>query len=93
MVYKRFGISFSRLLLYKQDEIREIEATLNAMDQTDDNAESRSYLMSRTEDVQRDPESIPGWWRGSRPQLMQVLEKKILEYCLLPFVPERRQWC
>ena len=96
MVYRRFGLVFSRLLLNKQDEIREMEATLLAMDRTDqangdrtdqangnrtDQANSNYvYLMSRTEDVNRNDESVPSLWSETRTQLLERLEKKTLEY-------------
>ncbi|KAL8912468.1 MAG: hypothetical protein Q9172_007500, partial [Xanthocarpia lactea] len=82
MVYKRFGIVFSRLLLNKQDEIRHMEDELQAMDKTDDAPGGGRYLMSRDEDVKRDPTSIP-WLQTepqTRPQLLEKLELKILEY-------------
>ena len=78
MVYRRFGLVFSRLLLNKQDEIREMEATMLAMDRTDENHKNDKYIMSRTEDIKRD--SVPTYWPESRPQLLERLEKKVLEY-------------
>ena len=80
MVYRRFGLVFSRLLLNKQDEIREMEATLLAMDRTDEACGNDEYLMSRTGDVNRDGQSIPRLWPETRPQLLERLEKKALEY-------------
>ncbi|KAL8903574.1 MAG: hypothetical protein Q9171_007361, partial [Xanthocarpia ochracea] len=82
MVYKRFGIVFSRLLLNKQDEIRQLEEELHAMDCTDAAGDGETYLMSRNEDVKRDPTSIP-WSQTTpqtRPEILQKLESKILEY-------------
>ncbi|KAL8717668.1 MAG: hypothetical protein Q9225_005105 [Loekoesia sp. 1 TL-2023] len=80
MVYKRFGIVFSRLLLNKQSEIRQMQADLEAMDRTDELKGEIRYLLSREEDIERDPQTISYKWMGTRPQLMQSLEKKILEY-------------
>ncbi|KAL8855816.1 MAG: hypothetical protein Q9178_007531 [Gyalolechia marmorata] len=86
MVYKRFGIVFSRLLLNKLDEIRHMEDELQAIDKTDDACGGGPYLMSRDEDVKRDPKSIPWLQTGlqtepqTRPQLLEKLESKILEY-------------
>ena len=80
MVYRRFGLVFSRLLLNKQDEIREMEATLLAMDRTDQANGNDVYLMSRTEDVNRNDESVPSLWSETRTQLLERLEKKTLEY-------------
>lgn len=84
MVFRRFGIVFARLLLNKQDEIRQMEAELLAMDRTDDVTGGAPYLMSRTEDLQRDPESIPNAWSTTRPRLLESLETKVLEYCETP---------
>lgn len=79
MVYKRFGIVFSRLLLNKQDEIRLLEARLLAMDRTDDVPNGGSkYLMSRD---RRDQRNLPEGWSETRPQLLAALETKLLEYC------------
>ena len=78
MVYRRFGTVCSRLLLSKQDEISKMEDVLHSMDRADERGEGRKYLMSRTFDVERD--GIPEFWPESRPQLMEKLEKKILEY-------------
>ncbi|KAL9013847.1 MAG: hypothetical protein Q9173_001490 [Seirophora scorigena] len=78
MVYKRFGIVFSRLLLNKQDEIRQLEAKLLAMDRTDDVPNGGSkYLMSQD---RRDQRHLPEGWSETRPRLLAVLETKILEY-------------
>ena len=79
MVYRRFGSVFSRLLLNKQDEIRTLEAELEAMDKTDRVSGNGNYLMSRTLDVDR--EHLPDAFNGrSRPQLIEELEKKAMEY-------------
>ena len=79
MTYRRFGLVFSRLILNKQDEIQEIERTLLAMDRMDE-ATDEGYLMSRTADVSRETDSIPPSWSETRPQLLERLEKKALEY-------------
>ena len=78
MVYRRFGTVCSRLLLHKQDEISKMEGVLHSMDKTDERAKNEKYLMSHTLDDGRD--SIPEFWPESRPQLMEKLEKKIVEY-------------
>ncbi|KAL8692312.1 MAG: hypothetical protein Q9224_003986 [Gallowayella concinna] len=80
MLFKRFGIVFSRLLLNKQDEIRRMEAELQGMDRTDERFDGELYLNSRYEDTQRDSSTIPSYWSQTRPQLLQKLETKILEY-------------
>ena len=80
MTYRRFGLVFSRLLLNKQDEIQELEGTLLAMDNNDAGDGNGEYLMSRSQDVSRDGDSIPRSWSETRPQLLEKLEKKALEY-------------
>ena len=80
MIYRRFGFVFSRLLLNKQDEIREMEATLQAMDRTDESEGNAEYLMSRTEDVGRPRDNVPPAFSETRPRLLERLEKKLLEY-------------
>lgn len=80
MTYRRFGLVFSRLLLNKQDEIHELEGTLLAMDNTDAGDGNGEYLMSRSKDVSREGDSIPRSWPETRPQLLEKLEKKVLEY-------------
>ena len=79
MVYRRFGTVFSRLLLYKQDEISRKEETLQAMDRYDSNRnDNHKYLMSRVVDVERgDP---PKEWPQSRLELIKDLERLCLEY-------------
>ena len=56
-----------------------MEATLLAWDKTDQAENNECYLMSRSEDVERD--KIPGVWAGqSRVMLLEKLEKLALEY-------------
>ena len=81
MLFKRFGIVFARLLLNKQDEIRQMEDELQGMDKMDLVGDKQEYLLSRDEDVKREPSTIPGCWSQTRPQLLEKLEKKIMEYC------------
>ncbi|KAL8727737.1 MAG: hypothetical protein Q9166_005850 [cf. Caloplaca sp. 2 TL-2023] len=83
MLFKRFGIVFSRLLLNKQDEIRRLEAELRGMDLTDAANGGETYLLSRLEDVRREPSSIPSAWSQTRPELLEKLEAKVLEYAEL----------
>ncbi|KAL8840065.1 MAG: hypothetical protein Q9176_004087 [Flavoplaca citrina] len=80
MLFKRFGIVFARLLLNKQDEIRQMEDELQGMDKMDFVGDKHEYLLSRDEDVKREPSTIPGCWSQTRPQLLEKLEKKIMEY-------------
>ena len=78
MIYRRFGTVFSRLLLNKQDEISSMEALLNSMDRSDEKNSNEGYLQSRIGDLNR--EKVPDSWPKSRPELMQDLEAKTLEY-------------
>ena len=78
MLYRRFGSVFSRLLLSKQDEMSRMEATLNALDKTDDVTGKGKFLMSRALDEKRS--IVPETWSETRPQLMERMEKKALEY-------------
>lgn len=79
MVYRRFGTVCSRLLLHKQDEISKMEGVLHNMDKMDERAKNEKYLMSRSLDIERDG-GVPECWPESRPQLMEKLEKKFVEY-------------
>ncbi|KAL8663471.1 MAG: hypothetical protein Q9168_008088, partial [Polycauliona sp. 1 TL-2023] len=79
-LFRRFGVVFSRLLLNKQDEICSLEDELHAMDRTDNFPENQTYLLSRDEDVQREASTIPACWSQTRPQILEKLERKILEY-------------
>lgn len=79
MVYRRFGSVFSRLLLTKQDEIRRMESTLEAMDRADKRVIGIEFLKSTVEDERRG--ELPEGWTEGRGTLMARLEKKVLEYC------------
>ena len=76
-LYRRFGYLQSRLLLQKQDELRELEDSLREMDERDDKTEEgQDCLQSRDLDDRRDlPEG-----RVTRRALLQRIEKKMLEY-------------
>ena len=79
MVYRRFGTVYSRLLLHAQDEMRRTEATLNSMDKTDEYHGNTQFLMSPDLDAKR--QGLPDEWSGqSRPQLMEELKGKALDY-------------
>ncbi|KAL8740282.1 MAG: hypothetical protein Q9190_007000, partial [Brigantiaea leucoxantha] len=78
MMYRRFGFLYSRILLSKQDELRELEDTLDDMDKRDSlrDEHSRKCLMSRTKDFHR--KTTDG--RKPRSVLIQEIEKKLYEY-------------
>ena len=77
MIYRRFGFLHARLLLYKQDELRELEEDLRALDLRDSKDETKKrYLKSRRkDDLRQDLES-----HEMRKHFMQSIEKKTLEY-------------
>lgn len=77
MIYRRFGVLFSRLLLNKQDELVELEELLSDMDDYDDKKEqNRQYLRDRFADESRETMQ----WTESRKEVLQKIEKKALEY-------------
>ena len=79
-LYRRFGYLQSRILLQKQDELRDLEDLLLQMDQRDDLTEDgRECLQSRDLDESREDEP-PG---ETRKELLSRIEKKLLEYGML----------
>lgn len=77
MLYRRFGNVHARLLLHKQDELREMEEDLKDMDLQDDHCEeSKKYLKSRDLDEER--AAIPD--QEPRSQLLARMEKKTMQY-------------
>ncbi|KAL8933828.1 MAG: hypothetical protein Q9216_006195 [Gyalolechia sp. 2 TL-2023] len=50
------------------------------MDQADNVDDRRIYVMSRHEDVERDPQSITYSSSETQPELLRLLEKSVLEY-------------
>ena len=81
MIYRRFGSLHARLLLTKQDEIREMEEELADMDAEDDLEEStKRCLTSRARDFRRRPQED----QETRKQLLARIEKKVLEYGMGP---------
>ena len=77
MMYRRFGQLHSRLLLQKQDQLREMEQELLALDNKDNQMEdTQIFLRSREEDEMRDPPT-----RGrSRIELLGEIERVLMEY-------------
>ncbi|PMD40256.1 hypothetical protein L207DRAFT_582474 [Hyaloscypha variabilis F] len=69
-LYRRFSYLHARLLLYKQDELRELEADLDHLDAIDEN-EDPSLLRSREKD-----DALS----GRRRKLMLAIEEKFGEY-------------
>ena len=76
-LYRRFGYLHSRLLMQKQDELRELEDLLQYMDKQDERTEEgRECLQSRDTDESRDDEPVGETRKG----LLSRIEKKLLEY-------------
>ena len=70
MLYRRFGFLQARLLLNKQDELRELEKDLDRLDKVDQGKDP-SLLKSREKD---DATS------GRRKKLLSEIERKFTEY-------------
>ena len=103
MVYRRFGFLHARLLLNKQDELRELEEDLRDLDGDDWAEEScRKYLMSRELDKARELDEArelakdqdPEDRRVPRQKLLEKIEKKILEYGMIDYFSNipKRMW-
>lgn len=80
MIYRRFGYIHSRLLLNKQDELRELEDSLRNMDLIDESS-NEGALCLQSRDLDEEREDIQGL--GSRKELLQKIEQKTLQYGML----------
>ena len=69
MLYRRFTYLQSRLLLYKQDELRELETDLDDMDKRDSVHNARILKSREFDDMV-----------GERKELFSTMEKKLNEY-------------
>ena len=74
---RKYGFLRSRVLLYRQDELSELERTLIELDEEDFNTDdqSRLALMSRKTDEARNEDP-----RYSRKTLIQKIDNKLKEY-------------
>jgi hypothetical protein len=70
-VFRRFGTLRARSLLYKQDELVEMEAQLNELDVTE---QRQVYLSSRRRDA-----------NDERKKLVQSIDKALIEYGMISF--------
>jgi hypothetical protein len=70
MLYRRFGFLQARILLYKQDELRELETDLDRMDKID-KKKAPAVLKSRERD---DAENT------RRKELLHEIEERFKEY-------------
>lgn len=71
LLYRRFGYLQARLLLHKQDQLRELEVELNDWDKIDD-ARAPMWLRSREMDDVKNKD---------RKKVLERIEKMFLEYC------------
>ena len=80
MIYRRFGFLHSRILLNKQDELREIEERLDDLDGIDSGGSKASALclQSRRKDEIRTDVNR----RDSRQELLRISEEKLCQYGL-----------
>ena len=75
MLYRRFGIVSSRLLLHKQDQLAAMESRLFRLD-NEDTADGHT-IRSRKMSEMRDQASGE---METRTQLLAQMERKLLEY-------------
>ena len=76
MILRRFGYLHQRLLLHRQDELRELEDTLSDMDKKDAKDPHRKQCL-RSRDLDEENRDLPG---RDRIALLDQLEEKILKY-------------
>ncbi|KAL8745305.1 MAG: hypothetical protein Q9190_002539, partial [Brigantiaea leucoxantha] len=77
MIYRRFGYIHSRLLLRRQDELRELEETLHDTDLRDNKDGTRQiFLRSRKRDERQNDNS----GRETRASLLDRIEEKTMRY-------------
>ena len=85
MITRRCGTIYSRLLLFKQDEMSAMEGILSRMDKKDAADGNERYLRSHTLDAHR--ASRPSAWADSRVKFLENMERKALEYGELYAIP------
>lgn len=73
MLYRRFGFLQARLLLHKQDELRELEARLDRLDRLDEKRDA-SLLRSREKD---EADQVYGLRRKT---LLEKIDVKFKDY-------------
>lgn len=73
LLCRRYGFLHNRVLLYRQDELRELESQLHALDRQDDrDPENKRCLRSRMLD-----DATNGM---ERAKLIQLIDEKLKEY-------------
>ncbi|KAF4630953.1 hypothetical protein G7Y89_g7180 [Cudoniella acicularis] len=70
MLYRRFGFLQARALLYKQDELRELEEELDKLDQKDSKTRPKKLKMRQRDDAENE----------DRRKLIQNITKTFQEY-------------
>lgn len=82
MIYRRFGYIHARLLLHRQDELRELGEELEEMDKKDHKTDDgRRCLASRETDESRSTREERG--HQSRSALLDRIEEKAMKYGIL----------
>ena len=79
MIYRRFGFLHARVLLRKQDKLREMEEALDTMDRSDAKISDplpNKALMSRAIDESRNDASP----HGTRAELLDRVENDLVKY-------------
>lgn len=76
MIYRRFGYIHSRLLMHRQDELRELEDTLSEMDKNDA-ADPKRQLRLQSREIDEEEEAAP---ERDRVALLNRIEEKALKY-------------
>lgn len=70
MVYRRFGYLQSRIILYKQDQLRELERRLDKEDNDDALADPELLMCRDKDEIENRP----------RVKLITKIEKRFKEY-------------
>ncbi|KAI4157687.1 MAG: hypothetical protein LQ342_008092 [Letrouitia transgressa] len=79
MIYRRFGFVHARLLLRRQDELRELEDKLIDLDIRDSKNFNRERCLKCREEDDDNPDSNNPW-RESRGSILDKMEDKTLKY-------------
>ena len=81
MIYRRFGYVHARLLMHRQDELRELEATLTEMDKKDAKDPVRELCL-QSRDIDEEKRDRP---ERDRIALLDKIEEKALKYGRISF--------
>lgn len=82
-IFRKYGFLRNRVLLYRQDELAQLERTLIAMDE-DDNGTNPDRLQCRQTDEDLDHEHT-GDPIYTRKGLIKAIDDKLKEYGIFPF--------